>query len=173
MITIRKLAAEFGLSRSTLLYYDSIGLLKPSTRSEAGYRQYSKEDRKRLEQICTYRQMGLQLKEINQLLNLSGNEPVKILENQLIQLSKKISTLRKQQYAILNILQNKNIQIKAGVIDKEAWINILRGSGLSDEDMKKWHLEFEKISPQGHHDFLVALGFNDHRIREIRNGRID
>ena len=111
--------------------------------------------------------------EINQLLNLSGNEPVKILENQLIQLSKKISALRKQQYAILNILQNKNIQIKAGVIDKEAWINILRGSGLSDEDMKKWHLEFEKISPQGHHDFLVALGFNDHRIREIRNGRID
>ena len=173
MITIRKLAAEFGLSRSTLLYYDSIGLLKPSTRSEAGYRQYSKEDRKRLEQICTYRQMGLQLKEINQLLNLSGNEPVKILENQLIQLSKKISALRKQQYAILNILQNKNIKIKAGVIDKEAWINILRGSGLSDEDMKKWHLEFEKISPQGHHDFLVALGFNDHRIREIRNGRID
>ncbi len=65
MYTIRKLAAEFGLSRSTLLYYDSIGLLKPSSRSESGYRQYSEGDNKQLRQICTYRQMGLQLKELN------------------------------------------------------------------------------------------------------------
>lgn len=41
MYHISQLAQQFGLSRSTLLYYDRIGLLSPSARSEAGYRQYS------------------------------------------------------------------------------------------------------------------------------------
>ncbi len=40
MITIGRLARRFGLSRSTLLYYDSIGLLSPSTRSAKDYRLY-------------------------------------------------------------------------------------------------------------------------------------
>ncbi len=173
MFTIRKLADIFGLSRSTLLYYDSIGLLTPSSRTESGYRQYTEADKKHLEQICTYRQMGLQLKEIKKLMSLSGNETAIILENHLIQLSKKIGSLRRQQYAIVNILQNKDILSKAGLIDKESWIEILRGSGLTDDDMEKWHIEFEKISPQGHHDFLVSLGFSDQKIREIRKGKID
>ena len=53
MYTIGKLAKKFDLSRSTLLYYDSIGLLKPSSRTESEYRQYSEDDAARLEQICT------------------------------------------------------------------------------------------------------------------------
>jgi len=38
MFLITELARKHGLSRSTLLYYDRIGLLTPSGRSEAGYR---------------------------------------------------------------------------------------------------------------------------------------
>jgi hypothetical protein len=43
MLTIGRLAERFGLSRSTLLYYDSIELLSPSARSDANYRLYSLE----------------------------------------------------------------------------------------------------------------------------------
>ena len=100
-ISIGKLARAFGLSRSTLLYYDSIGLLKPSGRSESRYRQYSEEDKNRLEQICTYRQMGVSLEEIKQLLEMPESRAEAILEEHLVRLSAQIRLLRKQQQAIV------------------------------------------------------------------------
>lgn len=48
---ITELGKRFGLSRSTLLYYDRIGLLQPSGRTEAGYREYTRSDADRLERI--------------------------------------------------------------------------------------------------------------------------
>ena len=59
MLTIGRLARRFSLSRSTLLYYDSIGLLRPSGRSPANYRLYTERDRRRLELICRYREAGV------------------------------------------------------------------------------------------------------------------
>jgi len=61
MYQITTLAKASGLSRSTLLYYDRIGLLCPSGRSAAGYRLYSARDKERLALICSYRQAGLAL----------------------------------------------------------------------------------------------------------------
>ena len=52
--TVGRLAKRFGLSRSTLLYYDSIGLLKPEVRGEGEYRRYGKDAIKRLEMVCLY-----------------------------------------------------------------------------------------------------------------------
>ena len=63
----------FNLSRSTLLYYHRIGLLRPNARSPAGYRLYSDDDKERLTAICNFRQAGLGLEEIRKLLRL---EPV-------------------------------------------------------------------------------------------------
>jgi DNA-binding transcriptional MerR regulator len=168
MYSISKLAAEFGLSRSTLLYYDSLGLLKPSGRTDARYRQYSEEDRKKLEQICAYREMGIPLNDIKKILSSKGNSVKDILENQLMLLSKEISSLRKQQFAILSILKNRKLQNKAGLMNKDEWTNLLRSAGLDDEGMKKWHIEFERMSPKAHHDFLVSLGIDEEYIRQIR-----
>lgn len=64
MLTPGVLARRVGLSRSTLLYYDRIGLLRPSRRTLSRYRQYSEKDVQRLEQICTLRKTGLRLKDI-------------------------------------------------------------------------------------------------------------
>ena len=58
MLTISQLGRRFGLSRSTLLYYDSIGLLSPSLRSRANYRLYSRSDVERMELIDVYRQVA-------------------------------------------------------------------------------------------------------------------
>lgn len=69
MYTIGQLSKAFGLSRSTLLYYDKIGLLMPSARTSAGYRSYSEEDRKRLEQICLYRETGISLEDMKIILD--------------------------------------------------------------------------------------------------------
>lgn len=60
-------AARAGVSIRTVRYYDRIGLLKPSGRSEAGQRLYSEGDFARLQQILTLKLIGLSLDEIKQV----------------------------------------------------------------------------------------------------------
>lgn len=168
MYTIGKLASEFGISRSTLLYYDSIGILKPSERSKTSYRYYNEDDKSRLKQIVTYRQMGIPLKEISQMLNKKDNRSATILKNQLLRLSDEIRNIRRQQQLIMKILDDKIITAKTGIMDKDTWKNILKSTGLDEEGMEKWHIEFEKSAPQAHYDFLVSLGLNECEIKYIR-----
>ncbi len=52
MLNVTGLARRCGLSRTTLFYYESIGLLKASSRSPGNYRQYTERDVERLRQIC-------------------------------------------------------------------------------------------------------------------------
>ncbi len=61
---IGRLAEETGLTQRTLRWYDEIGLLTPSQRTEAGHRVYSAEDIERLHQIITLRSLGFTLDEI-------------------------------------------------------------------------------------------------------------
>jgi DNA-binding transcriptional MerR regulator len=53
----------------TLHHYDEIGLLKPSGRSEAGYRRYSEDDLRRLQQILLFRELGFTLEAIQQMVD--------------------------------------------------------------------------------------------------------
>jgi len=72
--SISKIAGVCGLSRSTLLYYDRIGLLHPPGRTASNYRYYTDADRTRLERIRHFREAGLTLKEIRAVLS-SGGKP--------------------------------------------------------------------------------------------------
>ncbi len=168
MYTISKLAVEFGLSRSTLLYYDSLGILKSKKRTKAGYRLYGENEYEKLKKICTYREMGLPLKEIRKLLKKSEGESAEILQAHLLRLSDQIRDLKKQQFAIIEMLKIKKKLNSTPVINKEQWVNLLKSTGLTDEDMHRWHIEFERLSPQGHHDFLASLGISDDEVKRIR-----
>jgi len=65
-LKVGDLAKQTGVSVRTLHYYDEIGLLSPSHRTEAGYRLYSREDIIRLQQIVSLRQIGFSLEEIRE-----------------------------------------------------------------------------------------------------------
>src|SRR6185503_11494359 len=104
--SISRLGRRFGLSRSTLLYYDRIGLLAPSKRSAAGYRVYGEGDVKRLEAICRYREIGLSLKQIRELLGGATGRTVELLEARLDRLNDEIERLRDQQRIIVRLLAN-------------------------------------------------------------------
>lgn len=58
-----------GVSVRTLRHYESISLLRPSGRTEAGYRLYTDSDLLRLQQILLDRELGLPLEEIRRLLD--------------------------------------------------------------------------------------------------------
>lgn len=66
--TVQQLAQLAGVSVRTLHYYDQIGLLKPAYSGDSGYRYYHKEQLLLLQQILFYKQLGIELKQIKQLL---------------------------------------------------------------------------------------------------------
>ncbi|MEM8614951.1 MAG: MerR family transcriptional regulator [Cyanobacteria bacterium P01_H01_bin.105] len=68
LLQVGELAKQTGLSVRTLRYYDEIGLLVPSHRTEAEYRLYSEVDIARLQHILSLRQLGFALKEIRECL---------------------------------------------------------------------------------------------------------
>ncbi len=61
MLTVSTLARACGLSRSTVRYYESIGVLKPAGRTSGNYRRYGDREMARLRQICVYRKAGVSL----------------------------------------------------------------------------------------------------------------
>ena len=168
MWTISRLARKFGLSRSTLLYYDSIGLLSPSQRSSKGYRYYTDKEEDRLEQICLYRSLGLKLQDIKALVEKREGRVARVLEQRLEELDLEVSILREQQRMILRLLQNPELEKRVGPLNKEAWIDLLTASGFSDGDMHRWHREFERRSPDKHQKFLEFLAIPSEEISAIR-----
>jgi DNA-binding transcriptional MerR regulator/uncharacterized glyoxalase superfamily protein PhnB len=63
------LARAAGLTVRTLHYYDEIGLLSPSQRSDVGHRAYTEADVDRLFRISALRRLGLPLAEIARTLD--------------------------------------------------------------------------------------------------------
>ena len=69
MYQVSDFAEKAGVTVRTLHHYDRLGLLKPSGRTEAGYRLYSERDFARLQQIVTLKFIGLPLRQIKELLD--------------------------------------------------------------------------------------------------------
>ena len=168
MLTVSKLAAHFGLSRGTLLYYESIGLLKPAPRTEGNYRKYGDKDMERLRQICAYRDAGLTLDDIRTLLDQPNGDAASVLKHRLLALNDEIERLRNHQRSILKLLQTKHSIWRTKMIDKEKWVSIMKASGFTEDDMHRWHGEFENMAPEEHQEFLQFLHIPAEEIQAIR-----
>src|SRR6266508_6157268 len=66
---VGELATATGLTVRTLHYYEQIGLLVPSSRSDTGHRLYNETDVARLYRICLLRRTGLPLAAIGRALD--------------------------------------------------------------------------------------------------------
>ena len=168
MLTVSQLARRCGFSRSTLLYYESIGLMKPASRSAGNYRHYGDKDLGRLEQICVYRNAGLKLEDIRSILARPESDASSVLKRRITELNAEIQKLRGHQQAIFRLLQNQNSFGRSKVISKEKWISIMRASGFTEADMNRWHSEFEKSAPAEHQEFLEFLHIPAEEISSIR-----
>lgn len=69
MYKVGEFAEKAGVTVRTLHHYDRLGLLKPSGRTDAGYRLYAERDFTRLQQVVTLKFIGLSLTEIKALLD--------------------------------------------------------------------------------------------------------
>ena len=169
MYSISKLSNEYKLSRSTLLYYDKIGLLSPSKRTTSNYRQYSEKDRIRLSQICAFREAGVPLEQIKCILDAEGINESRILESRLQELNKEIRYLRFQQKIIVEMLKTKNALDEKTILNKETFKLIMKAAGVEEGALNEFHIQFEKNSPEAHQSFLEFLGVPTQEIKLIRD----
>ncbi|OZG72998.1 MerR family transcriptional regulator [Hahella sp. CCB-MM4] len=169
MLTVTQLANKYRISRATVLYYERAGLLKPTVRSDNGYRWYGKKEAERLESILAYRSYGVPVAQIQALLDREGSRAQEdILRDQFNHLEAEIRKLRQQQKAIVALLQQPDLMGKPSVT-KQRWVEIMQAAGFDEEDMIQWHRQFEKMEPEEHQKFLESLGIDTDEIRRIRN----
>ena len=95
VLKVGELARRTGLTVRTLHHYDTIGLLKPSGHSEAGYRLYTAADIARLQQVLSLRQLGFSLDQIRDCLDDRDFAPLEVIELHLGRLGEQIQMQQK------------------------------------------------------------------------------
>lgn len=105
MFTVGEVSEAAGVTVRTLHHYDEIGLLRPSERTAAGYRQYDNQDLERLQEILFYRELGLDLKTIVGLVETPAHNRSQILGQQRRLLGKEIVRLQAMATAIDRAIQ--------------------------------------------------------------------
>ncbi|EGQ7849238.1 TPA: MerR family transcriptional regulator [Vibrio parahaemolyticus] len=167
MLTVTQIAKQFGVSRTTILYYEKEELLIPACRSDNGYRWYGEKEIERLEAITSYRSYGLSVSSIRTLLDRNGESQAEILKDHFNELEREIQNLRAQQKAVVVLLQEPSL-LEENIVNKERWVEIMVAAGFTETDMVKWHQKFEELEPNEHQKFLESLGISGDEITKIR-----
>ena len=110
MKTVKEVSKLTGVSVRALHHYDKIGLLKPAKLTEAGYRLYDDAALRRLQTILFFRELQFPLKEIREILDSPGFDPMKALDQQ-------IRLLELQRQHLDDLLSHARQIQKTGVID--------------------------------------------------------
>ncbi len=167
-LTVTRLARACGLSRSTVLYYESVGLLRPARRSDGNYRVYGEDELARLREVCVYREAGLTLADIRAILDRPRRDAAAVLQRRFVAIGAEIEKLRGRQREIARLLEGTEKLRRMKMVTKDKWIEVMRKAGFTDEQMHQWHKEFEKAAPQEHQEFLEFLHIPAEEVARIR-----
>ena len=109
MKTVKEVSKLTGVSVRTLHHYDAIGLLKPAKITDAGYRLYDDTALERLHAIMLLKELQFPLKEIREILDNPGFDPMDALAHQ-------IKLLELQKEHLENLIAHARTIQKTGVI---------------------------------------------------------
>ncbi len=138
--TVQKVGKMAGISTRTLRYYDEIGLLHPARSTSSGYRIYGSAEIDRLQQILFYRELGIGLDDIKNIVTSPSFDEMKALKDH----HKKL-LIKKAQLEQLIITVEKTIAKNEGSIimnDKEKFEGFKQT--LIDENEKKYGQEIRE-----------------------------
>ena len=108
MKTVKEISNITGISVRTLHYYDEIGLLKPTYKSDAGYRLYDDKALEQLQQILFFREFDIPLKEIKAVMENPALDKNHILQMQRKMLMAKMERMERLVASIDDILKGDN-----------------------------------------------------------------
>jgi len=135
--TVLKVARMAGVSARTLRYYDEIGILKPARINSSGYRIYGKREIDILQQILFYRELGVNLESIKDIITAPSFDRIKALKEHRQKLLEK-----REQLDLLISNVDKTIAATEGRIvmsDKEKFEGFKQK--LVDDNEKKYGKE--------------------------------
>lgn len=152
--TVQQLAKLAGVSVRTLHHYDQIGLLRPSSRSAARYRQYGEKDLLLLQQILFFRELEFPLEDIRRILSSPGFDPLKALASHRKMLVERMERLNHLLITVDKTIQ-KLTEESMILTDEELY------EGFSKEQIERYQREVtEKYDPT-----LVAE--SNRRVRKM------
>lgn len=82
MMTVKQVSSLTGVSVRTLQFYDEIGLFKPTTVTDAGYRLYDEISLESLQQILFFKELDFTLKEIKLIMENPQFDKTAVFEKQ-------------------------------------------------------------------------------------------
>lgn len=138
--TVQKLAGLAGISTRTLRYYDEIGILKPARINSSGYRIYGQKEVDLLQQIMFYREMGVNLDTVKDIITNASFDETAALTYHLDHL-----LAQKQQIELLIANVRRTIDYKKGIINmsnKEKFEGFKQK--LVDDNEKKYGKEIRE-----------------------------
>ncbi|OGO77979.1 MAG: MerR family transcriptional regulator [Clostridiales bacterium GWB2_37_7] len=138
--TVQKLGSLAGISTRTLRYYDEIGILKPARISSSGYRIYGQKEVDRLQQILFYRELGVSLDNIKDIVTAPSFDGANALREHREKLLEK-----REQLDLLIANVDKTIALAEGRIkmsDKEKFEGFKQK--MIDDNEKKYGKEIRE-----------------------------
>lgn len=157
---VGELAKLTGISVRTLHYYDDIGLLSPSRRTDADYRLYAKADIVRLQQIMSLRQLGFSLAEIRECLQSPDFSLHRAIQLHITRLREQIELSQKllQQLETISSYSTRSITVEDLIQTIEA-ITMFekyytpeqlatlkqRRESFGEEQMREFELEWQEL----------------------------
>jgi len=128
-MNVGEVATLAGVTVRTLHHYDRIGLLSPSGRTAAGYRQYAPADLDRLHQVLLYRELGFPLEEVASLLDDPAADPAAHLRRQHALLRERLERTQAMVAAVEKEMEAQQMGISLTPEERFE----LFGDGFSDE----------------------------------------
>jgi len=138
--TVQKLAQLAGVSTRTLRYYDEVGILKPARINSSGYRIYGAKEVDRLQQILFYRELGIGLDSIKEIVTAPSFDGAAALKEH----HEKLLEKRQQLDALIENVE-KTIALTEGRInmsDKEKFKGFKQK--MVEENEKKYGKEIRE-----------------------------
>lgn len=146
MKSIKQVSDLTGISVRMLHYYDKIGLLKPTTITEAGYRLYGDEALDTLQHILFFRELDVPLKKMKEALDGSQNDKVQMLHNQKELLSLKRDKLN-ELIGLIEEKLNNNGTVNFKEFDMSEYFNVLEAFMQEHEnEVVKYYGSVEEFS---------------------------
>ncbi|HET7797465.1 MAG TPA: MerR family transcriptional regulator, partial [Nevskia sp.] len=125
MLKVGELAALANLTVRTLHHYDSIGLLRPSARSDAGYRLYDRDDVARLHRIQALRALGRSLSDIALALDSPEGTPLAVVDRQLAALEMRMAQAARLRNQLLRVRAEL---VSGGTPSLSTWLTTLENT---------------------------------------------
>lgn len=124
----------------TLRYYDRVGLLSPSARTEAGHRQYTNADLARLQQILALKFLGFSLGEISRCLHVSPANMRSALKLQKAMLEERRSEIDQ----ILATIDYTESALQDGCENWQSIVQLIRMFQMTQDFSKKYYTEEQR-----------------------------